>query len=66
LETRTLTVSSQLKDYLDWPYLEQVFKLERHFDSLKTGKIHEQIVYGFASLARDEMAPCKLLEMTRS
>jgi predicted transposase YbfD/YdcC len=66
LETRTLTVSSQLKDYLDWPYLDQVFKLERHFVSLKTGEIHEQIEYGFTSLSRDEIAPAKLLEMTRS
>ena len=66
LETRTITVSSQLKDFLDWPYLEQVFKLERHFVSLKTGEIHEQIEYGFTSLSRDEMAPRKLLEMTRS
>ena len=66
LETRTLTVSSQLKDFLDWPYLEQVFKLERRFVSFKTGEIHEQIEYGFTSLSRDEIAPRNLLEMTRS
>jgi predicted transposase YbfD/YdcC len=66
LETRTLTASSQLKGYLDWPYLEQVFKLERHFVSLKTGEIHEQIVYGFTSMSREEIAPLKLLGMTRS
>jgi predicted transposase YbfD/YdcC len=66
LETRTLTVSSQLKDFLDWPYLEQVFKLERHFVSLKTGEIHEQVEYGFTSMSRKEIAPFKLLEMTRS
>jgi predicted transposase YbfD/YdcC len=66
LETHTLTVSSQLKGYLDWPYLEQVFKLERRFVSHKTGELHEQIVYGFTSLGREEIAPHKLLEMTRS
>ena len=65
-ETRSLTVSSQLKDFLDWPYLQQVFKLERHFVSLKTGEIHDQIVYGFTSLSREEITPLKLLEMTRS
>ena len=59
-------MSSQLKDYLDWPYLEQVFKLERRFVSHKTGEIHEQIVYGFTSLSREEIAPHKLLGMTRS
>jgi predicted transposase YbfD/YdcC len=66
LETRTLTVSSQLKDFLDWPYLEQVFKLERRFVSLKTGEIQQQIEYGFSSLRRDEIAPSQLLDKTRS
>ncbi len=66
LETRTLTVSSQLKDFLDWPYLEQVFKLERHFVSLKTGEIQEQIEYGFTSLKREEITPLRLLQKTRS
>lgn len=66
LETRTLTVSSQLKDFLDWPYLEQVFKLERRFVSFKTGEIQEQIVYGFTSLTREEIAPLQLLHKTRS
>ena len=66
LETRTITVSSQLKDFLDWPYLEQVFKLERRFVSLKTGVIQQQIEYGFTSLMREEIAPLQLLNKTRS
>jgi predicted transposase YbfD/YdcC len=75
LETRTLTVSSQLKDFLpapvpqaqvDWPYLEQVFKLERRFVFFKTGLIQRQIEYGFTSLAREEIAPQQLLNKTRS
>jgi len=65
LEKRTSTVSSQLKDYLDWPYLEQVFKLERRSTSLKTGEIREQVVYGITSLAREEITLDKLLHMTR-
>jgi predicted transposase YbfD/YdcC len=66
LETRTITVSSQLKDFLDWPYLEQVFKLERCFVSLKTGEIQEQTEYGFTSLSREEIIPTHLLEKIRS
>ena len=31
IETRQITVSSLMTDYLDWPYLGQVFKLERRF-----------------------------------
>jgi len=53
LEQRTLTVSSQLQDFLDWPYLQQVFKLERKFTYLKTGEVQEQVTYGFTSLYRD-------------
>ena len=66
LEERTLTVSSQLKDFLDWPYLEQVFQLERRFISTKTGEVQEQVVYGFTSLSADEITPKKLLRKIRS
>ena len=66
LEERSLTVSSQLKDFLDWPYLEQVFQLERRSISTKTGEVQEQVVYGFTSLARNEITPKKLLKKIRS
>jgi hypothetical protein len=66
IEIRTLTVSSQLKDFLDWPYLEQVFKLHRRFISTRTGALQEQVVYGITSLTREEIAPQTLLRMTRS
>jgi predicted transposase YbfD/YdcC len=66
LEERTLTVSSQLQDFLDWPYLQQVFKLERKFTFVKTGEIQKQVVYGFTSLSRDEIAPPQLLALIRS
>jgi hypothetical protein len=66
LETRTLTVSSQLKDFLDGPYLEQVFKLERCFVSTRTGQVHQQVVYGITRLSRDQITPQRLLAMIRS
>jgi predicted transposase YbfD/YdcC len=66
IEQRTLTVSSQLKDFLNWPYLEQVFKLERRFLFPKTGEVQEQVVYGITSLAREQITPHALLQMTRS
>lgn len=66
LEERTLTVSSQLNDFLNWPYLQQVFRLERRFLFTKTGEIQKQIVYGITSLSREEIAPGKLLTLIRS
>jgi predicted transposase YbfD/YdcC len=66
IEERILTVSSQLKDFLEWPGLEQVFKLERHFTSLKTGQSIRQVVYGFTSLTKAEISPNQLLHKIRS
>jgi predicted transposase YbfD/YdcC len=66
IEVRTLTVSSQLKAFLDWPYGEQVFKLERRFTFPKTKAVQEQVVFGITSLSRTEVAPSRLLEMIRS
>jgi predicted transposase YbfD/YdcC len=66
LEKRTLTVSSQLKDYLQWPYLEQVFMLDQRYTSTKTGETNQQVRYGFTSLSRDKASPAALLQMIRS
>lgn len=66
LEERTITVSSMLNDYLDWPYLGQVFKLERRLTYLNTGKVHHEIQYGITSLTAQEASPEYLLEIVRS
>jgi predicted transposase YbfD/YdcC len=66
LEERSLTVSSLLNDYLDWPGLGQVFKLERHFTTLATGAVHSEIQYGLTSLTAAEASPERLLEIVRS
>jgi len=66
LEVRTLTASSMLKDYLDWPYLEQVFKLDRRFIDLKTGQITTQTRYGLTSLSSHQASPDKLLDHVRA
>lgn len=66
LERRTLTASSELKGYLDWPYAEQVFKLERHFERIKDGKITQEVVYGVTSLTAQEAGPGRLLQIVRT
>jgi len=66
LEVRTLTTSSQLNDFLDWPFLEQVFKLERSITVQKTGQTRHEIVYGITSLSAEQASPKQLLEMLRS
>ena len=66
LEVRQITVSSQLKDFFDWPYLEQVFMLKRRVTSIKSGTVKKTIVYGFTSLSREEVSPDELLSLIRS
>jgi predicted transposase YbfD/YdcC len=65
IERRTLTVSSDLKGYIDWPYVEQVFKLEREFKQLTTGQVTQEVVYGVSSLTAAEVGADQLLAITR-
>jgi predicted transposase YbfD/YdcC len=65
LEKRTLTASRDLKGYVEWPYAEQVFKLEREFQQLNTGKRSQEVVYGITSLMASEANAARLLEITR-
>jgi len=66
LEKRTITTSAMLNDYLDWPYVGQVFKLERQFINLRTGEISEQTSYGLTSLSPAQATPARLLKLLRS
>jgi predicted transposase YbfD/YdcC len=66
IERRKLTVSQELKGYLDWPGAEQVFKLERHFVRVADGHISDQTVYGITSLGATEANPVRLLQLVRS
>lgn len=66
LEERRLTASSLLNDYLDWPGLGQVFKLERRFTTRATGAVKREVHYGLTSLTAAEASPERLLEIVRS
>ena len=53
LEKRTIQTSSMLNDYLDWPGVGQVYRLERKFDWVRQGKVFKsscEIEYGITSL----------------
>jgi predicted transposase YbfD/YdcC len=65
IERRTITVSSALKGYLNWPAVEQVFELECDFTRVKDGKVMHEVVYGVTSLTASEASPKRLLELIR-
>lgn len=66
LEHRKITVSAALKGYLNWPRVEQVFKLERRFKRMRDGKVMEEVVYGVTSLTVEEASPERLLALVRT
>jgi predicted transposase YbfD/YdcC len=63
LEQRTITISSERKEYLDWPDCEQGFKLERM--RIQDSKVMDEVVYGLTSLTADEAGPEQVLDFVR-
>jgi predicted transposase YbfD/YdcC len=65
LEQRRITTSSMLGGQVDWPHMEQVFKIEREVEELTTGKKRNETVYGVTSLTRKKASAERLLEIVR-
>lgn len=65
-ETRTLTASSDLRGYSDWPGLDQVFRRERTRRHTKSGKPQQQVVYGLTSLPATQASAAQLLAFNRA
>lgn len=64
-ERRTLTSSSMLKEYVEWPGCEQVFRLRRRFVRISDDRVFEEVSYGVSSLTREEANADRLLELVR-
>jgi hypothetical protein len=62
LETRSLSASTDIRGYLDWPGVEQGLCLERHVVSLATGEVSLERVYGLTSLKTDQLDLTTLLQ----
>jgi len=59
-----------LKGYLDFPYVEQVFRLERittRLDGtpLRGNRASHEVVFGTTSLRADQAGPARILELVR-
>jgi predicted transposase YbfD/YdcC len=68
LEKRTIQTSSMLNDYLDWPGLGQVYRLERKFAWVRQGKAFKsscEIEYGITSLSNGTASPAQVLLFRR-
>ncbi|NIM97200.1 MAG: ISAs1 family transposase [candidate division Zixibacteria bacterium] len=65
LEIRQIWRSTELNDYLDFPYVQQVFCVRREVTHLKSGKETEEIAYGTTSLSPQKANPNRLLQLNR-
>ena len=63
--TRTLTTSTLLTDYINWPGLAQVYQYHSQRESTKTGQITHQTQYGITSLSVESATAEDLLKLRR-
>lgn len=65
IDERKILTSFRIAGSLEFPSLEQVFRITRRSEEVKTGKISEQTIYGITSLSVEEFGAKELLELTR-
>lgn len=65
IEKRVITVMTDEDQFIDWPGLRQVYRLERHVTEVTTGKTSTETVYGITSCHPEESTAAQLLEWTR-
>jgi predicted transposase YbfD/YdcC len=62
-ERRELVASTDLNDYLDWPGVQQVFRLDRTWHERRKAK--QVVHYGITSLTPEQADPARLLVLRR-
>jgi len=65
METRSIWVTSELNDYLDFPHVGQAFAIERDVIHQKTGKRSQELAYGITSRTKDAADAARLLTVNR-
>jgi len=65
IETRNIWITTDLNDYLDFPYVGQVFMVERITYYIKSGKERRVIAYGLTSKTPDMASAKEVLKDNR-
>lgn len=68
IEKRSIQTSRMLNDYLDWPGVGQVYRLERTFHWRRRGKViktSQEVEYGITSLTRPKATAKRVLQVRR-
>ena len=65
VEVRHLWASDELTGYLDFPYSQQVFRIERITTKLDGTPMRHEVVFGITSLSARKALPSRLLALNR-
>lgn len=65
MEIRKIWTSTEINDYVDFPYCGQVACLQRYREEIKSGKIQNETVYLITSLSKDDADGERLLSLIR-
>ncbi len=65
IEKRTIRTTTALNDYINFPYLEQVARVERVRMDLEGNIMSQETVCLVTSLTEEEAGPLRLLELSR-
>ena len=65
IETRRIWTSTELKGYIEFPYHEQVVRIERSVADLDGNPLRHEVVSGITSLTPDKAGPERLLQINR-
>ena len=65
IETRKIWLTADLNEYLNFPYVGQVFMIERIIINKKSGKISEDLAYGITSKKPEIASPQQVLQDNR-
>ena len=65
IDEREILSSFRIAGKIEFPFLEQVFRVKRKSEEVKSGKISEQTIYGITSLPVEEYGAEELLELVR-
>lgn len=65
IEMRKIQTSTELNDYLEFPYVSQVFKVERTTYRLDGELLRSEVAYGITSLNPEQADAKRLLSLNR-
>jgi predicted transposase YbfD/YdcC len=65
IETRKIWSTTNLNEYLDFPYVGQVFMIERITINKKSGKDHRDVAYGITSKTPELASAAQVLQENR-